>query len=106
MQQPATEPLTPPVEPRGPAVEKPIVIVIDDSRVIRRAIGKILSSEFTLIEAEDGEAGWEHLVNDSRVQVAISDVEMPKLDGYSLICRIRASEEQRLRDLPKRGYGR
>lgn len=100
MQQPATEPLTPPVEPRGPAVEKPIVIVIDDSRVIRRAIGKILSSEFTLIEAEDGEAGWEHLVNDSRVQVAISDVEMPKLDGYSLICRIRASEEQRLRDLP------
>jgi two-component system cell cycle response regulator len=100
MQQPATEPFTPPVEPRGPAVEKPIVIVIDDSRVIRRAIGKILSSEFTLIEAEDGEAGWEHLVNDSRVQVAISDVEMPKLDGYSLICRIRASEEQRLRDLP------
>jgi two-component system cell cycle response regulator len=100
MQQPATEPLTPPVEPRGPAVEKPIVIVIDDSRVIRRAIGKILSSEFTLIEAEDGEAGWQHLANDSRVQVAISDVEMPKLDGYSLICRIRASEEQRLRDLP------
>lgn len=100
MQQPATEPLTPPVEPRGPAVEKPIVIVIDDSRVIRRAIGKILSSEFTLIEAEDGEAGWEHLVSDPRVQVAISDVEMPKLDGYSLICRIRASEEQRLRDLP------
>ena len=100
MQQPATEPLSPPVEPRGPAAEKPFVIVIDDSRVIRRAIGKILSSEFTLIEAEDGEAGWEQLVSDSRVQVAISDVEMPKLDGYSLICRIRASDEQRLRDLP------
>jgi len=100
MQQPATEPIAPPVEPRGPAAEKPIVIVIDDSRVIRRAIGKILSSEFDLIEAEDGEAGWEHLQRNPRVQVAISDVEMPKLDGYSLICRIRASEEPRLRDLP------
>jgi diguanylate cyclase (GGDEF)-like protein len=100
MQQPATEPHAPPVEPRGPAAEKPIVLVIDDSRVIRRAIGKILSAEFTLIEAEDGEAGWQHLIDDSRVQVAISDVEMPKLDGYSLICRIRAADEQRLRDLP------
>lgn len=80
--------------------EKPIILVIDDSRVIRRAITKILADEFTLIEAEDGEAGWSHLLADERVQVAITDVEMPKLDGYSLICRIRASEEQRLRDLP------
>ena len=99
MQQPA-KPIAPPAEPRGPAAEKPIVLVIDDSRVIRRAIGKILSPEFTLVEAEDGEIGWERLISDSRVQVAISDVEMPKLDGYSLICRIRASDEQRLRDLP------
>lgn len=80
--------------------EKPIILVIDDSRVIRRAITKILADEFTLIEADDGEAGWAHLLADERVQVAITDVEMPKLDGYSLICRIRASEVQRLRDLP------
>ena len=100
MQQPATEPTASPIEPRGSATEKPIVLVIDDSRVIRRAIGKILSGEFTLIDAEDGEAGWQHLVTDSRVQVVISDVEMPKLDGYALICRIRAADEPHLRDLP------
>ena len=100
MQQPATEPTASPIEPRGSATEKPIVLVIDDSRVIRRAIGKILAGEFTLIDAEDGEAGWQHLVTDSRVQVVISDVEMPKLDGYALICRIRAADEPHLRDLP------
>lgn len=100
MQQPATEPTASPIEPRGSATEKPIVLVIDDSRVIRRAIGKILSGEFTLIDAEDGEAGWQHLVTDSRVQVVISDVEMPKLDGYALICRIRAADESHLRNLP------
>src|SRR3990172_5400913 len=99
MQQPATEPTVPPIEPRGPAAEKPVVLVIDDSRVIRRAIGKILSGEFVLIEAEDGEAGWQHLTTDSRVQVVISDVEMPKLDGYALICRIRAADEPHLRNL-------
>lgn len=80
--------------------DKPAVLVIDDSRVIRRAINKILADEFTLIEAEDGEAGWETLAMNDRVQVVITDVEMPRLDGYSLICRIRASEVQRMRDIP------
>ena len=89
-----------PLEPGSASAESPLVLVIDDSRVIRRAISKILSGEFTLVEAEDGEAGWEFLVANDRVQVVITDVEMPKLDGYSLICRIRASEEQRLRELP------
>lgn len=100
MQQPATETAVPHEESRGAAAESPIVLVIDDSRVIRRAIAKILSKEFTLIEAEDGEAGWQRLVEDTRIQVVITDVEMPKLDGYALICRIRASEEHRLRDIP------
>lgn len=101
MQQVAAH--TPPVaaaEHRPAGAESPIVLVIDDSRVIRRAITKILSSEFTLVEAEDGESGWEHLAANENVQVVITDAEMPKLDGYSLICRIRASDQQRLRDLP------
>lgn len=78
----------------------PAVLVIDDSRVIRRAVVKALSSEFTLIEAEDGETGWQHIVSNPHVQVVVSDVEMPRLDGYSLICRMRASDEQRIRELP------
>lgn len=80
--------------------EKPVILVIDDSRVIRRAITKILANEFTLVEAEDGEAGWQQLAADERVQVVITDVEMPKLDGYALICRIRAADVQHLRDIP------
>jgi two-component system cell cycle response regulator len=91
---------TPPSEPRNANAENPTLLVVDDSRVIRRAIGKILSGEFTLIEAEDGEAGWQHLASNENIQVVITDVEMPKLDGYGFICRIRASEVQRLRELP------
>ncbi|BAU48694.1 diguanylate cyclase [Sulfurifustis variabilis] len=79
---------------------KPCVLVVDDSRVIRRAVQKVLADEFLLIEAEDGEAGWKHLLTDERIQVVISDVEMPKLDGYALICRIRAAEQTRMREVP------
>ena len=83
-----------------PGTAATVALVIDDSRVIRRAIGKALAGEFTLIEAEDGEAGWEHIRANPQVQVVISDVEMPRLDGYGLIERVRAAEEERIRDLP------
>ncbi len=81
-------------------VDKVRVLVTDDSRVIRKAISKILSNEFELIEAEDGENAWQHLLRDESIQVLVSDIEMPKLDGYSLICRIRAADPERIRNIP------
>lgn len=76
------------------------VLVVDDSRVIRKAVGKILGGEFDLVEAEDGEAGWQQLVQDEHIELVVADVEMPRLDGYSLICRIRAAEPERVRGVP------
>ncbi|BAV33367.1 response regulator protein [Sulfuricaulis limicola] len=84
----------------APATDKVRVLVADDSRVIRKAINKILSSEFELVETEDGETAWEHLLKDDSIEVVVSDIEMPRLDGYSLICRIRAAEPERVRNVP------
>lgn len=87
-------------ETTAPGAEKVRVLVADDSRVIRKAINKILSNEFDLIEAEDGESAWGQLLKDDSIEVVVSDIEMPKLDGYSLICRIRAAEVERVRNVP------
>ncbi len=87
-------------ETAASAHEKVRVLVADDSRVIRKAISRILSSEFELVETEDGEAAWGHLLRDDTIQVLVSDIEMPKLDGYSLICRVRAAELERVRNVP------
>src|SRR3989344_5207418 len=76
------------------------VLVVDDSRVIRKAVGKILGSEFDMVEAEDGEAGWQQLVQDEHIELVVADVEMPRLDGYALICRIRAADPERVRSVP------
>ncbi len=82
------------------ATTKPHVLVADDSRVIRKAVSKILGNDFELIEADDGESAWEQIARDDRIEVVMTDIEMPKLDGYGLICRVRAAEEVRLRDIP------
>lgn len=79
---------------------KPHVLVADDSRVIRKAVTKILGNDFELIEADDGESAWEQIAKDERIEVLMTDIEMPKLDGYGLICRVRAADHSRLRDLP------
>jgi two-component system, cell cycle response regulator len=80
--------------------DRPCVLVADDSRVIRRAIVKALSADFELIEATDGEIAWQQLSTDERVQVVITDMEMPKLDGDALIGRIRKADTQRIRTIP------
>lgn len=82
------------------SAEMPRVLVVDDSAVIRQAIHKMLRSEFDLVLAGDGESGWEKLAEDRRISVLITDIEMPRLDGYAFICRIRAAEDPRIRDMP------
>ncbi len=76
------------------------ILVVDDSRVIRKAVEKILGDDFEILEGEDGEAGWERLTQDEAIEVLITDIMMPRLDGYGLICRVRAADTPRLRELP------
>jgi CheY-like chemotaxis protein len=79
---------------------RPWVMVIDDSRVVRRTILSVLRQTYNVLEAENGAAGWSALRHNSRVELIISDIEMPELDGYGLICKIRASEDPGLRETP------
>ena len=79
---------------------RPWVLVVDDSRVVRKTILKILGRDFNIIEAEDGMAGWRMASQNSRIEVIISDIQMPELDGYHLICKIRAAEDPAMRELP------
>jgi CheY-like chemotaxis protein len=79
---------------------RPWLMVIDDSRVIRRTIMSVLRQTYNVLEAENGAAGWSALRHNSRVELIISDIEMPELDGYGLICKIRAAEDPGLREVP------
>jgi len=79
---------------------KPTVLLVDDSRVVRKTIIKMMGTGYNIIETGDGEAGWRTLSQISQVDVLITDIEMPQLDGYGLICRIRAAEDEGLSAIP------
>ena len=63
-------------------------------------MSKVLSSKFFVIEAEDGEDGWEKLQVNGAIKLVITDIMMPQLDGYGLICRIRGAGKEWLQKLP------
>jgi diguanylate cyclase (GGDEF)-like protein len=76
------------------------ILVVDDSRLMRRAISKILKGH-DIIEAEDGEDGWNKLVSDNEIQVVISDLSMPNLDGFGLMDIIRNyDKDERIKQIP------
>ena len=79
---------------------KPRILAVDDSRVMRVAIRKILGADYDVIEAEHGEDAWTLLINDNTIQVLFTDLSMPYLDGYGLLERMRTSDDSRLQEMP------
>jgi two-component system, chemotaxis family, chemotaxis protein CheV len=82
------------------------VLVVDDSTVARNQVKRVLeqlSLDCTLLK--DGQEAWEHLCElvEQGVDIAehymmiISDVEMPRMDGYTLASKIK--KEPRLKDV-------
>ncbi len=79
---------------------KPRVLIADDSRIVRATLIKHIEGMFEFREALDGEQAWEVLLLDPSIRVVITDLTMPKLDGYGLLKRIRASKISRIREIP------
>lgn len=99
------EEITRPIEATGADLEKHKILVVDDSMVARHQIKRVLDEiGIESILAKDGsealkllqEWSQEGVVSDWLAMV-ISDIEMPKMDGYSLVTAIR--EDRRLKDL-------
>ncbi|NMG45741.1 response regulator [Aromatoleum toluvorans] len=86
-----------PVEAQAPAAQ-PTVMVVDDSLTVRKITGRLLEREgYRVITAKDGVEALERLI-ESVPDVILSDIEMPRMDGFDLLRNIRA--DARMRDVP------
>jgi len=81
-------------------VEKPEVLVVDDSKVIRLAAKKMLGSDYVIHLAEDGLVGWEILQQNNSISVVFTDLSMPNLNGMELLENIRSSDSEHIVELP------
>lgn len=69
---------------------KKTVLTVDDSRTMREMVAFTLrGAGYEVLEASDGQHALA-LVNTNRVDLVIADLNMPVMDGLTLIRRLRA----------------
>jgi chemosensory pili system protein ChpA (sensor histidine kinase/response regulator) len=91
-------PLVPanPASISAPAV--PLVLVVDDSITVRRVTQRLLQREgYRVSMAADGLQALERLAEEQPA-VILSDIEMPRMDGFDLLRNVRADDK--LKHLP------
>ncbi len=67
------------------------VLTVDDSASMRALLlGALTSRGFEVEQAEDGQEAFEWLAS-NEVDVIITDINMPRLDGFGLIEKLRDS---------------
>jgi chemosensory pili system protein ChpA (sensor histidine kinase/response regulator) len=78
--------------------QTPLILVVDDSITVRRVTQRMLQREgFRVVLAVDGLQAIEKL-NQEIPAVVLSDIEMPRMDGFDLVRNIRA--DSKLKHLP------
>ena len=71
----------------GPMAKR--ILTIDDSKTMRDMLMLTLAEAgFDVLQAVDGQDGLDVLVNE-RVDVVITDINMPRMDGYEVIRQLR-----------------
>ncbi|MDR3176430.1 MAG: response regulator [Desulfovibrio sp.] len=75
------------------------ILIVDDSKTIRNLVAFIMKKEgFKVTMAEDGIDGLEKLYSAESIDLIISDINMPRMDGFTFIKTVR--EQEAYRDVP------
>nr|WP_200894444.1 response regulator [Sphingomonas sp. SRS2] len=68
-----------------------LILTVDDSPSMRMLLRSALSRQgYAVAEAEDGVAALEWLAANERPDLMITDINMPRMDGYGLVETVRA----------------
>ena len=71
-------------------------LVVDDSKSILSLMRKVLDvAGYNVITASSGDEGLQLLNSGKQVDVVITDLNMPNMDGYELIKAVRENENNK-----------
>lgn len=67
------------------------ILIVDDEPQIRDLLGELLGGDYEVLSAADGQEAIE-LLKHRRPDLIISDVNMPRLDGFGLLRYVKQNE--------------
>jgi len=77
-----------------------MILLVENSPTLRRAITRALYREVDIATVNDGEEAWDAITALPEIDVVVTELDMPLLDGHGLLARIRASASPDLKAMP------
>ncbi len=75
--------------------EKPEILVVEDNFELQAYIRTVLQEKYQVVCAEHGQAALDYLSQTNKVQLVLSDLMMPVMDGYQLLEKLKATDATR-----------
>jgi CheY-like chemotaxis protein len=80
------------------------ILVVDDEPVMRKLLEKALTRDgYQVVSATEGNEALE-ILRDREINIVISDMKMPGMDGFELLKRIK-TEHQKVGVIAMTAYG-
>ncbi|GDX53017.1 hypothetical protein LBMAG27_20640 [Bacteroidota bacterium] len=72
---------------------KKTLLIVDDELSIRLLLEHFLGEEYNVITKEDGRKAFDWLEKGNHTDLILADLEMPVLDGFELLVKLRENKE-------------
>jgi len=80
--------------------EEKVVVLVDDSISVRKFVGRMLEKAGYRVQlASDGLEALE-IVSQMRCDLVVTDLEMPRTNGYELLAHMRQNNDEKTRGIP------
>jgi CheY-like chemotaxis protein len=73
------------------------ILIVDDETLNLRVLAHILSSDYTLLTANDGSTAVD-MAKEFQPDLILLDIVMPGMDGYEVLSNLKASDKTK--DIP------
>jgi CheY-like chemotaxis protein len=72
---------------------KPSILIVDDEKLICLSLERLLSSDYTVYTASNGEEGLDIIRRRGDIDIVLSDIMMPVMDGLEMIETVRSGNQ-------------